>query len=81
MDHVVLRPGVDISLTKRAADLRLYHYFHRMAGGVVFAVITATDELLRTAKMANFRMHLVPSAAKYGVSLGGVFSRFDDYEG
>lgn len=81
MDPVVLRPGVDISFTKPGVDLRLYHYFHRMAGGVVFAVMTATHELLRREEMANFRIHLVPSPVKYDVLLGSLFSRLDDYDG
>lgn len=79
MDHVLLRPGLDVSLTGSGTDFRLYQELHRLAGGKTFAVVTAAEELLRQERMTNFRIHLVPAGPKYGISMGSVFSALDGH--
>ncbi len=81
MDHVLLRPGVDISFTKIGINLELYHSLHSVAGGNMFAVLAAPEELLRREQLANFRIHLVPSGPKYDRPMGGVFADVDGHEG
>lgn len=81
MDHVLLRPGLDVSFTRLGTDLRLYHSVHDVAGGKMFAVLAATEQMLRREKMANFRIHLVLSGPRYRDPVGGIFSELDGYEG
>jgi len=81
MDHVLLRPGADISLTKPGTRLGLYFYPQVAAGGKMFAVLSAPEELIRREKLGNFRIHLTPDQGKYARSMGGLFSRLDGFAG
>lgn len=80
MDHVLLRPGVDVSFSVPGVDLRLYHALHEIAGGTMFSVLAASEERMRQEKLANFRIHLVPSGPRFEQPAGGVFSGVDGFE-
>ncbi|MEE9446491.1 MAG: GMC family oxidoreductase, partial [Arenicellales bacterium] len=77
MDHILLRPGVDISFSQPEVDLRLYHGLHDIAGGRMFGVMTATEALLREEELQNFRIHLVRTKPRYHRPIGSVFSALD----
>jgi len=79
MDHVLLRPGLDISFTVPGVDLRLYRSLHQVAGGRMFSVLAASEERMRREHLANFRIHLAPLRPLYGASAGGVFSQIDGF--
>jgi len=79
MDHVLLRPGADISFSVPGVDLRLYRSLHEVAGGRMFSVLAASEERLRSERLANFRIHLVPSGPRYSQPAGGVVSRLDGF--
>ena len=79
MDHILLRPGVDVSLTHPGIDFRLYHALYKVAGGKRFAIISATNYLLNHEKLTNFRLHLYPTGPRYGTPIGGVFSDVDGF--
>ena len=81
MDHILLRPGLDVSFTHPGLDLRLYHALHDVDGGKKFAIVAATDNLLRKEQLTNFRMHLYPTGPHYQNPVGGVFSDVDGFEG
>ena len=81
MDHILLRPGLDVSFTHPGLDLRLYHALHDVDGGKKFAIVAATNELLTREKLANFRMHLYPTGPHYQTPIGGVFSDVDGFQG
>ncbi len=81
MDHILLRPGLDISFTHPGLDLRLYHALHEVAGGKKFAIVAASDSLLREEKLTNFRMHLYRVGPHYQTPIGGVFSTIDGFTG
>lgn len=80
MDHVLLRPGVDISFTVPGIDLRLYRSLHEVAGGRMFSVLAASETRMRRERLANFRIHLVPSGPRFEQAAGGVFSRLDGFK-
>lgn len=79
MDHILLRPGVDISLTWPNLNLNLYRKLHNVAGGRMFAILAASEQLLRREKMGNFRLHLVTDGPRYSQPIGGVFSDLDGF--
>ena len=81
MDHVLLRPGLDVSFTHPGLDLRLYHALHDVEGGKKFAIVAATQRLLRKEQLSNFRMHLYPTGPHYQNPVGGVFSDVDGFNG
>ncbi|MFC1665951.1 GMC oxidoreductase [Pseudomonadota bacterium] len=80
MDHVLLRPGLDVSYSQLGLNLELYNRKHRAAGGRMFTVLAATEKLLRREKINNFRIHLVASGAMYKLPFGGVFSDIDGFQ-
>ena len=77
MDHLLLRPGADISLTRPDIDLRLYHALHSVQGGKMFSVLASTEKLMQAEKLANFRMHLYRHGPRFTQSLASVFKRID----
>jgi choline dehydrogenase-like flavoprotein len=79
MDHLLLRPGLDISLTHPGIDLRLYHALHNVEGGRKFAIVAATESLLRKEQLTNFRAHLYPITPRYRRPIGGIFSDVDGF--
>jgi len=81
MDHILLRPGLDVSFTHPGIYLRLYHALHDVAGGKKFAVVAATEQILRKEKLANFRIHLYPTIPDYQTPVGSVFSYIDGFFG
>lgn len=80
MDHVLLRPGVDVSFSVPGVDLRLYRSLHEVAGGTMFAVLAASEKRMRRERITNFRIHLVPSEPRFEAPAGGVSSRLDGFE-
>ncbi len=81
MDHLLLRPGLDLSFTHPGLNLRLYHGIHQLEGRKQFAVMTIAQNLLRAEKLANFRAHLYRTRPRYQLPIGGVFSDIDDFAG
>ena len=81
MDHVLLRPGLDVSFTHPGLDLRLYHALHDVNGAKKFAIVAATEQLLRKEQLTNFRIHLYPTGPHYKTPIGGVFSNIDGFAG
>ena len=81
MDHVLLRPGLDVSFTHPGLDLRLYHALHKVDGGKRFAIVAATEAVLREEQLSNFRMHLYPTNPHYQTPIGGIFSDVDNFDG
>ncbi len=81
MDHVLLRPGLDVSFTHPGLQLGLYHALHDVEGGKKFAIVAATEHLLRKERLANFRIHLYPTGPHYKTPIGGIFSDLDGFAG
>ena len=79
MDHVLLRPGLDVSYSQLGLNLELYYKKHRSAGGRMFTILAATEKLMRQEKINNFRMHLLGSGPKYKQPWGSVFSDIDGF--
>lgn len=77
MDHVLLRPGIDISFSVPDVNLRLYHDLHQVAGGQMFSVLAASEQRMRQEGLTNFRIHLVPDELHYDHPIGYVFSALD----
>lgn len=78
MDHFLIRPAIDISLSKSDLDFSLYTRPHEIKGGKIFGIITPPDEVTRHEKMTRFRLHLYnvrPNFFKKGI--GGVFSNLE----
>lgn len=80
MDHVLLRPGMDVSYSQLGLNLELYHNKHLAGGGRMFAILAATEKLLRQEKINNFRMHLLTHGPQYDQSWGSIFSDIDGFE-
>ena len=76
-DHLLLRPGADISLSDPHLDLSLYHSIHRVHDSQMFAILASPEELLRREQINNFRFHLIRARARYEKSMGRIFSRLD----
>lgn len=76
-DHILLRPGVDISFSVPGINLGLYHGLHEIAGGRMFSVLAASVTRMRRERLSNFRIHLVPLGPKFDRPLGSVFSGLD----
>jgi len=77
MDHILLRPGAEISLSGQEVDFSLYSALHRAYGSQMFAILASPENLLRREKLNNFRMHLLRRPPRYRKPLGRVFSRVD----
>jgi choline dehydrogenase-like flavoprotein len=78
MDHFLIRPAIDVSLSRTDLNFKLYTHPHEINGGKIFGIMTAPEEMTRREKMTRFRMHLYdvhPRFFKKG--LGGVFSSLD----
>lgn len=79
MDHVLLRPGADISFSVPGVDLRLYRTLHQVAGGRMFSVLAVSEARLRQEKLSNFRIHLVTARPRYTKPVGGAVSHLDAF--
>ena len=77
-DHILLRPALDISLSRTDLDFSLYTAPHELNGGLIFAIMTAPDELTRREKLTRFRFHLYNIRPHYKFNVGGVFSGLDE---
>ena len=77
-DHILIRPALDVSLSRTDLDFRLYTHQHKINGGRVFAIMTVPDELTRAEKLTRFRFHLFNIRPTYGHNIGGVFSSIDE---
>ena len=81
MDHILLRPGADISFSDPRINLQLYHALHKVAGAQMFGVLASSDKLLRKEKISNFRIHLVKTAPQIWQFVGRIFSNIDAVSG
>jgi choline dehydrogenase-like flavoprotein len=77
-DHILIRPALDISLSRTDLDFRLYTDLHEINGGLIFGIMTAADELTRKEKLTRFRFHLYNLPPQYDAPVGGVFSGIDE---
>jgi len=77
-DHLLIRSAIDISLSNHKFDFRFYTSPHEINGGKVFAILTASPDLLEKEKMTRFRFHLFPYSPGYESASGGVFSTLDE---
>lgn len=76
-DHILIRPALDVSLSRTDLDFRLYTNAHEVNGGLIFAIMTVPDELTRREKLTRFRFHLYNVPPVYALNVGGVFSSLD----
>ena len=77
-DHILIRPALDVSLSRTDLDFRLYTNAHEVNGGLIFAIMTPPAELTRREKMTRFRFHLYNNPPQYQLNVGGVFSGVDE---
>jgi choline dehydrogenase-like flavoprotein len=76
-DHILVRPALDIALTRSDINFGMYFGSHEINGGRVFSILTASEALTRREKLTRFRFHLYDTSPKYGSAIGGVFSGID----
>ncbi len=76
-DHILIRPALDVSLSRTGFNFRFYTNPHKINGGQVFAIMTAAEELTRKEKLTRFRFHLYNVRPQFGAAIGGVFSDLD----
>ncbi len=76
-DHILIRPALDISLSHTDLDFSIYSDLHRIKGGQMFGILTASEELTRKEKLSRFRFHLYKLHPRYPSPIGGVFSDLD----
>ncbi|MCP4925058.1 MAG: GMC family oxidoreductase [Gammaproteobacteria bacterium] len=76
-DHLLIRPAMDISLSRTDLDFRLYTDKHDINGGLIFGIMTPPAELTRRERLTRFRFHLYNVGPRYGSPVGGVFSDLD----
>ncbi|MFW2439471.1 MAG: GMC oxidoreductase [Arenicellales bacterium] len=81
MDHLLLRPGADISFSDPRLNLHLYDSVHKVAGGRMFAILASPEALLRKEKLNNFRMHMIKARPKTADADGRIFSQLDAVPG
>jgi choline dehydrogenase-like flavoprotein len=81
MDHILLRPGTDISFTDPRVNLHLYQHKHRVKNGTMFAILASPEKLLIKEKLTNFRMHLIKPSQIKRMPLGRVFPELDGVTG
>ncbi len=81
MDHILLRPGADISFTDPNLNLSLYSALHRVHQSQMFAILASPEALLRKEKLNNFRIHLIRQKPRYRAPVGRVLSRMDGVGG
>lgn len=77
-DHILIRPALDVSLSRTGLDFRLYTNAHQIDGGQIFAIMTAPEELTRRERLTRFRFHLYTNRPHYELNVGGVFSSIDE---
>lgn len=77
MDHILLRPGAEISLSDPGVNFSLYASLHRAYESQMFAILASPENLLRREKLNNFRMHLLRRPPRYKQPLGRIFSQLD----
>lgn len=77
-DHILIRPALDISLSRKGLDFSLYTNLHNINDGTIFGILTASEELTRREKLTRFRFHLYNTKPIYGRPIGGVFSKLDN---
>ncbi len=81
MDHILLRPGADVSLSDPGVNFSLYSSLHRVHHSRMFAVLAPPEALLRKEKINNFRIHLARRMPHYAEPVGRVMSRIDEVSG
>lgn len=81
MDHILLRPGVDVSLSNPDVNLTLYQYRHRIKGGNMFAILASPQKLLEKEKLTNFRIHLMKASKIKRMPMGRIFPKLDGTHG
>ncbi|MCP4182784.1 MAG: GMC family oxidoreductase, partial [Hyphomicrobiales bacterium] len=78
MDHILLRPGADISFSQQQLDLRIYHSLHKIAVGQMFGVMAASKAVMQKEKLRNFRIHLVRARPRFERPIARIASTLDD---
>jgi choline dehydrogenase-like flavoprotein len=81
MDHILLRPGADVSFTDPRINLQLYQHKHRVEGGTMFAILASPEKLLVKEELTNFRMHLIKPSPIKRRPIGRVFPDLDGVVG
>jgi len=81
MDHILLRPGADVSLSDPNVDLSLYSALHRVHDSQMFAILASPEALLRKERLNNFRIHLLRRKPAYPAPVGRIMSRIDKVHG
>ena len=77
-DHILIRPALDISLSRSGIDFDLYTKLHDVNGGFMFGIMTVPEELTRKEKLTRFRFHLYDHLPRFDSPIGGVFSSLDE---
>jgi len=81
MDHILLRPGIEVSLSDPNLNHSLYSALHRVHRSQMFAILASPEALLREEKLNNFRIHLVRRKPAYPAPVGRIMSRIDKVDG
>ena len=77
-DHILIRPALDVSLSRTDFDFRLYSGVHEINDGLMFGIMTVPDEVSRREKLTRFRFHLYNLSPRYDAPIGGIFSGIDE---
>jgi choline dehydrogenase-like flavoprotein len=77
-DHILIRPALDVSLSRTDFDFSLYSGLHEINDGLMFGIMTVPDEVSRREKLTRFRFHLYNLSPRYDAPIGGVFSGIDE---
>jgi choline dehydrogenase-like flavoprotein len=77
MDHLLLRPGADISLSDPRVNMSLYRGLHKVHNSQMFAILASPEKLLRKEELNNFRIHIIHNRPKYNMPAGRIFSQID----
>ena len=77
-DHILIRPALDVSLSRTDFDFSLYSDLHEINDGLMFGIMTVPDEVSRREKLTRFRFHLYNLSPRYDAPIGGVFSGIDE---
>lgn len=77
MDHILLRPGADVSFSDPNLNLSLYSALHQVHQSQMFAILASPEALLRKEQLNNFRIHLLRRKPAYPAPVGRVMSRLD----
>jgi choline dehydrogenase-like flavoprotein len=77
MDHILLRPGADVSFSDPYLNLSLYSALHQAHQSQMFAILASPETLLRKEQLNNFRIHLLRRKPAYPAPVGRIMSRLD----